>query len=577
MRSAFASPMRSTLRWRWLWQHCLDAPRTITHSRPFALRARTTAARFPSQPRTFPPTSRTPTATSPSSRPRPSRADAPPATQQPHVASTATSATNSAQLALIEAEKLHQPDTALELLPLVDQQQPLPLLASEWAEQLSTATAFHTALVEFAQAEKWSSLLSLYLAHPFYQPLSSIAFIPSTAASQLATEAAMELRDWDKVLRVHVRRVVYERRRLQGVVDTLADMQPTSTVRPTKRVDRTATVASSASAAYRAHACVDCVLYAAYRLGRHDMVQFMFNVRTTPLPSSHTTFILSCAQTRQWQRVEQWLASVDEAVWEEVEMAAVSTAMSAWRLALNQSHSTASHTQQHEQQRYNQSVALVAEWLMRVGAISTPPQPVQWSSDFRVQRAADGQYSQFPLLVRPMAGYVSPLLVSALSATTHYSDEANMAAIVALTLLRMRSHALLSPASSTSSPTPLFSVYFQPPHSSVTGWDVDAAVEALGIRGMSAFVRASEMHAVIGGSEQRKAEEAKRRTESLELFESKGERRRRRMEEEAVRRGELDEEKQWVLEIDAETMQRWLNKTMLPWEMQLLSMQAKQQ
>ena len=345
--------------------------------------------------------------------------------------------------------------------------------------------------------------------------------------------------------------------------------------RSTKRVDRTA-AASAASAAYRTHACLDCVLYSAYRLSRHDIVLSLFDVRSTPLASSHTTYILSCAQVQQWQRVELWLASVDEAVWEEVEMAAVSTVMTAWRTALNQLQQRTQQQQADEQHRYTRCVALVAEWMMRVGSLSTPPLPVQWSADFRVQRTSDGRYSELPLLVRPMVGYVSPLLVSSLSTTTHYSEVDNMAAIITLTLLRMRSHLLSSSSSSSSSattPLPLFSVYIQPPHSSLTSWDVDAFVDSLSIRGMSAFIRASEMRAVLGGSESRKADEVRRREESRELFESKGERRRRRVEEEAVVRGEMDEEKQWVLEIDVVTMQRWMDRTMLSWERDMLSTQ----
>jgi len=486
---------------------------------------------------------------------------------------------------------LHQPDTALELLPLIDQQ-PHPATPQQpnrrWTEQLSSTTAFDAALVEYAQEEQWSSLLVLFYAHPFHHPLSVMTFIPSTAACQLAIEAAMELRDWDKVLRVQVRTVVYQQRRQQsGTDDTVAPVAAAtkSNRTTTKRIDRAA-AASSASADFRTHACLDCVLYAAYRLSRHDIVLSLFDVRTTPLASSHTTYILSCAQTQQWQRVELWLGGVDEVVWEEVEMAAVHTVMSAWRLALNQhphasNHHSNQHQHQHQQQqeqhRYTHSLALVTQWMMRVGALSTPPHPVQWSDDFRIQRVADERYAAFPLLVRPMLGYVSPLLVSALSATTHYSEVANMEAVITLTLLRMRSHLLSSPSSSSSTPPALFSLYIQPPHSSLTSWDVDAAVDALGIRGMSAFVHASEMRAVLGGSDKRKREDEKRRQESRQLFESKGERRRRRMEEEAVKRGELDEEKQWVLEIDVETMQRWLDRTMLPWEKELLLTTKQQQ
>ena len=571
---------RSVPRWRWLWQHCLDqhhysSHHYSSHSRTFALRVRTNAARFPSQPRVAPSSKPTPPTTPPSSRTRPARVCTPSATSLPLARDTATAAT-SAQLALVEAEKAHQPDTALELLPLVDQQTS-PLTSSQpdshWTEHLSSATAFESAVLSFAQKEQWSSLLTLYLAHPFHHPLLSVSFTPSTSASQLAIEAAMELRDWDKVLRVHVRTVVYEHRRQERGEDAGLKKQPvTATTKPSRSIkysDRAA-AASSASAFYRVHACLDCVLYSAYRLGRHDLVLSLFNVRTTPLPSSHTTYILSCAQTQQWQRVEQWLASVEEAVWEEVEMAAVHTVMTAWRLAFNQQTHLADQNHEQEQHRYHQSVALIAEWMMRVGAMSTPPQPAQWSADFRIQRVVDGPHSSFPLLIRPMLGYVSPLLVSALSTTTHYSEVGNMEAIITLTLLRMRSHLLSSPAPL------LFSIYIQPPHSSLTSWDVDTAVEALGIRGMSAFVRGSEMRAVMGGSEKRRAEEAKRREESRELFESKGERRRRRMEEEAVKRGEMEEEKQWVLEIDVETMQRWMTKTMLPWERESLSVKKQQ-
>ena len=562
MRPASSSLARSASRWRWLWQHCLDAHPINPHSRTFALRVRTTAARFPSHPRTTPLPKPSPT-TPPSLHP--SRVFAP-------AVSAATTAT-SAQLALIEAEKAHQPDTALELLPLVDQQAATALSSQHttpWTQYLVSASAFEAKLLSYANDEKWQSLLSLYMAHPFHYPLSAIAFVPSTAACQLAIEAAMELRDWDKVLRVHIRTLVYNQRRLQRGDDTAEATTPIKPSRSNKRVNRTSAT-SFDSATYRTHACLDCVLYSAYRLGRHDLVLSLFNVRTTPLPSSHTTYVLSCAQTEQWQRVELWLASVEEAVWEEVEMAAVSTVMTAWRNALSQSHSTNHLTHQQDHLRYNHSLALVTDWMMRVGAMSTPPQPVQWSDDFRVQRMADGQYSSFPLLIRPMVGYVSPLLVSSLAATTHYSEVANMEAIITLTLLRMRSHLL----SSTSAP--LFSIYIQPPHSSLTSWDVDAAVESLSIRGISAFVRASEMRAVMGGSEKRKAEQVKRREESRELFESKGERRRRRLEEEAVKRGELDEEKQWVLEIDVETMQRWMNRTMLPWENELLASRTQQQ
>ena len=580
MRSASCAVTRS-VRWRWLWQHCLDSHPTGTPSRTFALRVRTTAARFPSQPRTTPAPSKSTPTTPPSSSTRLSRPIAPPITSRP-LTDTAAAAI-SPQLALIEAEQAHQPDTALELLPLVDRQtQPLlsppPQQPSQWTQQLSSASAFESASVAFAQSEQWLSLLSLYLAHPFHHPLTALTFVPSTAASQLAIEAAMELRDWDKVLRVHTRTLVYERRRQQQTpVGTAVLNQPASqtTAKPSRSTKRTLPSTTASSATYRVHACIDCVLYSAYRLDRHDLALSLFDVRSTPLASSHTTYILSCARSQQWQRVELWLASVDEAVWEDVEMAAVSTVMTAWRGALNQPH--ASHDRQQEQQRYDRAIAHVAECMMRVGAMSTPPQPVRWSDDFRVHRQVDGQHASFPLLIRPMMAYVSPLLVSALSTTTHFSEVDNMAAVITLTLLRIRSHLLASSSSSSPSTPPLFSLYIQPPHSSLTSWDVDAAVDALHIRGMSAFIRGSDIRAVMGGSDSRKAEEAKRREQSRELFESKGERRRKRIEEAAIARGEMEEEKQWVLEVDAETMQRWMDRTMLPWEKELLSKSRKQQ
>ena len=551
--------------WRWLWQHCLDSPCRATQLRTFALNVRSAATRFPSQPRAVqPPSTPTPSSTSSASRtpPRPA-------------------SDISQQLALIDAERAHQPDAALAVLPRLDSesQAQAPTInqqhAGRWAKQLASAATFATALIEYAQSEQWSPLLQLYLEHAFYQPLSSVTFIPSVADSQLAVEAAMELRDWDSVLRIHVRTLVYERRRAQLQGDDAAAHTPdvTNAVKPStkRRLERAAAV-SSTSSSYRARACLDCVLYAAYRLGRHDLVLSLFDTRTAPLPSSHTTYILACAQTRQWERVERWLASVDESVWEELEMEAVHSVLEAWRSALNDTQRRSSNdSAQHEQRRYHQSVARVADWMMRVGAMSTPPQPVHWSDESRIQRKANGPLTNFPLLVRPMMGYVSPLQVTSLSATTHYSEVANMAAVVSLALLRVRSH-LLSSASAA-----LFSVYVQPPHSSLTAWDVDACVEGWGIRGMSAFVRGSEMRAVLGGSERRRAEEARRRDESRELFESKGERRRRLQEEEAVRRGDMEEEKQWVLEIDAETQQRWLDKTQLQWERDALAaLQAEQ-
>ena len=401
---------------------------------------------------------------------------------------------------------------------------------SVWGRDTVDAEAFERRITELVDEERWGEVLEVFLT------LSSLqaAFVPSERAYHAAVQAGMELRDWTAVVVVwekmrHYTGGALQRQRQEAIAKDVPHTRSPGKTRSRQDVD--ADEAAELERRWRRSvrlAVDDSVMYAAYRMHRHDIVVEVFHPQA--LPSSHTTMLLSLGRERRWDDVRRFVEDVGEEVWGGMEMAVV--------------HDVLTHMRGDEEGRavYPSVVPAVSRLLMEVGLMSTPPLPLTLHPDPRFSRhGRDDAVQAVPLVVAPVQALLGQSTINSLANTVHYTDEENMrqAVLLALSLLP---HAALC------------DVAVVPPPPQVTSMDVDDVVREVGMRGESGWLTRAEMRGVMAKSARRVALEGKEREANRLLFESKAERRRRLREEAEIKSGRAQSEKHWVLLLRADEL-----------------------
>ena len=352
----------------------------------------------------------------------------------------------------------------------------------------------------------------------------------------------MELLDWERVLAVYHRMLPYLPSAQQEAEDMRRRQQRQ---RPGETNTRYRLRQEEAETDWqwmggRAEAVTDSVLYAAYRLQRHDVVQAVFSPASA-LASSYSTMLMSLTRERRWGEVLQLLQSMSEDVWEDVEMAAVQQAVTAMR-------------KDGAAADYTACMRRIAELMTETGMVSTLPPPFAFSDELRFRRSASDAAALLPFVVCPAEPAPLSSTVYALYNTVHHSEDDNT---VACLMLALR----LLPALLPSPPLLLPAVAVLPPASSRMRLDVVDVLRRQGVRGQSLTVTEEQLRAVMGQSEQRRRKGDKDLEEGRRMYESRAERKRRLADEELISRGLLHKEKLWLLLLRPDSLsklyQRW--------------------